>query len=91
MMLDFLDTIVTAALMTLIVDALVIHLEIRRGAKLVLAGIGGDRVSRRRIRVRLAHDRETVSSHWNSCRLSPQRLPQSGRLPAGLSWDCRHG
>ena len=40
-MLDFIGTIVTAALMTLVVNALVIHLEIGRGAKLGLAGIAG--------------------------------------------------
>src|SRR5215831_856165 len=40
-MLDFIGTIVTAALMTLVVNALVIHLAIGRGAKLALAGIAG--------------------------------------------------
>ena len=40
-MLDFIGTIVTAALMTVVVNALVIHLEIGRGAKLALAGIAG--------------------------------------------------
>jgi hypothetical protein len=40
-MLDFLDTIVTAALMTLIVNALVIYLEIGRAAKLALAAVAG--------------------------------------------------
>jgi len=40
-MLDFIGTIVTAALMTLVVNALVIHLAIERGAKLALASIAG--------------------------------------------------
>jgi hypothetical protein len=40
-MLDFLGTIVTAALMTLIVNALITYLEVRRSAKLALAGVAG--------------------------------------------------
>jgi len=40
-MLDFIGTIITAALMTLVVNALVIRLAIGRGAKLALAGIAG--------------------------------------------------
>lgn len=40
-MLDFLGTIMTAALMVAIVSAFVIYVEIGRGAKLVLAGILG--------------------------------------------------
>ncbi len=40
-MLDFLGTIVTAALMMVVVNALVIYLEIGPSAKLALAGIAG--------------------------------------------------
>jgi hypothetical protein len=40
-MLDFIGAIVTAALMTVVVNALIIHLEIGRGAKLALAGFAG--------------------------------------------------
>ena len=40
-MLDFIGTIVTAALMTVVVNALIIHMEIGRGVKLALAGIAG--------------------------------------------------
>jgi hypothetical protein len=38
-MLDFVGTIVTAALMTVVVNALITFMDI--GEKLVLAGIGG--------------------------------------------------
>jgi hypothetical protein len=40
-MIDFLGTIVTAALMVVVVNALVVYLEIGRSAKLVLAGAAG--------------------------------------------------
>jgi hypothetical protein len=40
-MLDFLGTIVTAALMTFIVNALVTYLDIGRAAKLGIAGVAG--------------------------------------------------
>jgi hypothetical protein len=40
-MIDFLGTIVTAALMVVIVNALIVYLQIGRGAKLALAGISG--------------------------------------------------
>ena len=40
-MVDFLGTIVTAALMVVVVNALVVYLEIARSAKLVLAGTCG--------------------------------------------------
>ena len=40
-MLDFLGTIATALLMTVVINALVTYLEIGRGAKLTLAGIAG--------------------------------------------------
>jgi hypothetical protein len=40
-MIDFLGTILTAALMMVVVNALVTYLKIRRSAKLALAGIAG--------------------------------------------------
>jgi hypothetical protein len=40
-MLDFVGTIVTAALMTVVVNALITFMDIGRAAKLVLAGIAG--------------------------------------------------
>ena len=40
-MLDFIGTVVTAALMVFVVAALVIYIEISRAAKLTLAAIGG--------------------------------------------------
>ena len=40
-MVDFLGTIVTAALMVAVVNALVVYLEIGRSAKLALAGTSG--------------------------------------------------
>ena len=40
-MLDFIGTIVTAALMVFAVNAVIVFMDITRGAKLVLAGIAG--------------------------------------------------
>jgi hypothetical protein len=40
-MVDFVGTIVTAALMTVVVNALITFMDIGRGAKLVLAGVAG--------------------------------------------------
>jgi hypothetical protein len=40
-MVDFLGTIVTAALMMVVVNALLVYLTVKRGAKLLLAGIAG--------------------------------------------------
>jgi hypothetical protein len=40
-MVDFLGTIITAALMVLVVNALIVYLDIGRGAKLALAAVAG--------------------------------------------------
>jgi hypothetical protein len=40
-MLDFIGTIVTAALMVLVVNALIVFMDVSRGAKVTLAGIAG--------------------------------------------------
>jgi hypothetical protein len=40
-MLDFVGTILTAALMIVVVNALITFMDIGRGAKLLLAGIAG--------------------------------------------------